>query len=103
MSERLRELLRLAAAQGASSVFFVVGNPPAIRAGGHVQPVPNEPRLRYQDTQPLAESLMSAEARAEFDAAGSVEIPFEVGDVRGRVHVYSGQGSHNLVFSIESR
>lgn len=99
MSERLRDLLVLAAGQRATSVLFVVGNPPAVRVGGTVRQIPDEPPLRYQDTQPLAELLMTPEIRAELEASGAIEVPFEIGAIRGRVHIYYGQGSHNLVFT----
>ena len=103
MSERLRELLFQAVGLGASTVLFVVGNPPALRLQGQVQSFPGEPPLRYQDTQPLAETLMTPQSLADFNAEGAVEIPFQIGTARGRVHIYYAQGSHNLVFTLDPR
>ncbi len=101
MSDRLRELLLRAAAQGATSALFVVGNPPALRVGGTVLGFHGEGPVRYQETQSFAESIMTPEAMAAFDASGAADLPFNIGPAHGRVHIYCGQGSHNLVFYLE--
>lgn len=95
------EILKKASQMGASSVLFLVGHPPVARLGRELQPPFTSVPLTFNDTQELAETLLTDLELNNLNVHGSVELPFEIAGVKGIVTVFYGGGSHNLVFYLK--
>lgn len=101
MNTLIDDILQLAAARGASRVLFMVGHAPVIRVEGALEPLEEQPLLSFYDTQEIARQLLSEQQDHALDENGSVELPFEIGQVRGSVTIFYGQGSHQIVFYLD--
>ena len=98
---QLEDLLRRAAGIGAGSVLLSVGHPPAARIGRQLQPPFDAALLTFQETEHIAESLLTDTERHQLLKEGSIEVPFEIAGISGTVIVFYGLGSHNMVFHLD--
>lgn len=87
--QRLKNLLRLAAEQGASDVHIVVGRQPTFRIDGKLYPLTQEAFTEAEDAKMFAEVLMTKKHRAVFEEEGDVDFSYNLEDkVYFRVNVF---------------
>lgn len=94
----LDEMLRRAAEAGAGTLLLLVGGPPMMRVGRELQPPMEDTSITFNDTEQLVRELLTADDVKTLDDSGSIEVPFAIAGVTGRVSIFYGGGSHNLVF-----
>ncbi|MBX7244084.1 MAG: hypothetical protein K1X53_01220 [Candidatus Sumerlaeaceae bacterium] len=99
--QMLDEFVRTAAQAGAGTLLLVAGQRPVMRVGGQLQPPLAEDLLTFHETQAMVETLLNGPQRLVLETDGSVEVPFAVAGVEGRLTVFYGMGSHNLVFHLK--
>lgn len=99
----LAEFLSLAVERNASTVLYLVGNPPVMRVGRELQPPLEKSPLTFQETQALVEDLLTPSEIQFMNEKGNVETTFDVGGVRGHLTVFYGLGCHNLVFYLDHK
>src|SRR5689334_3837553 len=63
---KIDELLRVAAAFGASDLHCKAGSQPFMRIGGELRPISTAPRLTQEDTLDMAFSMMSNRQKQRF-------------------------------------
>lgn len=97
----LAEILSEAAERGASSVLFLVGNPPAIRIGRALQPPLAEPSLTFHDTEAIVNQLTDGTQLTTLHSTDNFEMPFNIAGVTGMVTIFYSQGAHSLVFYLD--
>jgi twitching motility protein PilT len=96
-----KELIRWAAAQKASDVFYKAGARPAVRIKGQVQIVDGWPELTATETEELARSLMDDRDWERFRDYPEKDIGMTVEDVcRLRINVYRERDSVAIVMRI---
>lgn len=79
---------------GASDMHIVVGAPPMARVHGGLEPIPNYPRLKPEDTQEIIYSVMNEEQVSEFESTLECDLAFGVENLsRFRLNVYRDRGS----------
>src|SRR4029079_569627 len=66
MPVKIDELLRVAAAFGASDLHCKAGSQPFMRIGGELRPISTAPRLTQEDTLDMAFSMMSNRQKQRF-------------------------------------
>ncbi len=59
MSVKINDLLKTAAAYGASDLHVKCGSQPFMRIGGELRPIVDAPRMTQEDTLDMAFSMMS--------------------------------------------
>ena len=91
------DLVRQAAAAGASDIFLVAGSTPMMRVSGLVRPMAEE-HLDAAAVKDLAYGIMSERHRAEFERAWERDLGLTVaGLTRLRVNVFYERGNVGVV------
>ena len=92
--QRVKSLLRLVAQQNASDLHLVVGRYPTLRLDGKLYPLTQESVLSADDTQSLADALMSEENKKTLIDEGQVDFSYNFEEkARFRVNVFYQQGN----------
>ena len=92
--QRVKSLLRLVAQQNASDLHLVVGRYPTLRLDGKLYPLTQESVLSADDTQSLADALMSEENKKTLIDDGQVDFSYNFEEkARFRVNVFYQQGN----------
>lgn len=96
----LDDMLRRAASQGASDVFFKHETPPAMRVHGEITPLDGElPRVTTEDLDRFLAEIMRPEQIARFHERLDADLAYMLpGVCRFRVNVYKQRGSIGIVF-----
>ncbi|HEX2808345.1 MAG TPA: PilT/PilU family type 4a pilus ATPase [Kineosporiaceae bacterium] len=90
----LRSLVELA----GSDLHCKVGSPPRLRMDGRLRRL-EAPALTSEDTRNMADEVLRADLRQEFDAANEVDFAYSVpGLGRFRVNAFRARGAVGLVF-----
>lgn len=74
--QRIKNLLRIVAQQGASDLHLVVGRYPTIRLDGKLYPLTQEAILSADDTAGLSDALMTPENKKELLAKKQVDFSY---------------------------
>ena len=91
------EWLRFMAMRKASDLFVTAGFPPAIKLNGKVTPI-SQQTLTANDTQMLAQAVMSPRQQQEFEQTHECNFAIHVETVgRFRVNVFMQQGRVGIV------
>ena len=94
---KIDSYLHYMADKDASDLYLTTGAPVSIKIQGEVMPVA-EAALKPGVTRRVAEEIMSAEQRAEFDASKEMNLGLSIPDVgRFRVNIYMQRGEVSLV------
>ncbi len=75
---RLIDIIKRAMELNASDIHITLGVPPCVRVDGQIRRLTEFPRLRPEDTQKLAYSIMSEKNRQKLEERGQVDFSFEV-------------------------
>jgi twitching motility protein PilT len=96
----LEQLCRFAVDSNASDLFIKAHAPPALRVHGRIVPT-DLPALSAEDTERLAQSIMTEEQIGRFNDYHELDLAFTLGDVaRFRCNIYMQRGSWGMVLRI---
>ncbi len=91
---KIEEILKTAKAAGASDVHITVGIPPKMRVNGKLIELEGYNRMLPDDTQSVADEIMSVKQKELLDANGQHDMSFSVmGLGRFRLNVFKQRGS----------
>jgi len=92
-SQKLAEIMILAAQQGASDIHLSVGKHPTVRIDGNLLPLTNEPVLTPEMTAGLISALLTPEQQDRLISEKEIDFAFSFEDkLRFRVNVYFQRG-----------
>ncbi|MGE4554575.1 MAG: type IV pilus twitching motility protein PilT [Candidatus Paceibacterota bacterium] len=92
-SQKLAEIMMLAAQQGASDIHLSVGKHPTVRIDGNLLPLTNEPVLTPEMTAGLISALLTPEQQDRLISEKEIDFAFSFEDkIRFRVNVYFQRG-----------
>lgn len=101
MSNKIDDLLRIAASFGASDVHLRAGSFPVIRINGELRPLANANRLSQDETLDMAFSMMSNRQKQHFKEYYEADIGYSVrGLGRFRINIFQQRGSVSIVARI---
>ena len=97
----LNDLLKIAAASGASDLHLKVGSYPMMRVNGSLVVASEEKRLDRNDTEAMASVLFSPEHHEKFRRAQEVDLAYSVtGLGRFRCNVFQQRGTVGMVLRV---
>src|ERR671923_2839046 len=98
----LNDLLKIAAAAGASDVHLKVGSYPMMRVNGTLVVASEEKRLDRTDTETMATALFSGPEQVEkFRKAQEVDLAYSVAGLgRFRRNVFQQRGTLGVVLRV---
>ncbi|HZK01452.1 MAG TPA: type IV pilus twitching motility protein PilT [Anaerovoracaceae bacterium] len=100
MSYNLYDILIKAHEEKASDIHFTVAKPPILRIRGDLVSF-GENELTQEDTEKIANELMSDEKKAIFNEKGEVDFSWSVPSTsRYRVNIYRQRGSHTAALRL---
>ena len=95
--EYIKKLLDVVVAQEASDLDISVGHPPNIRITGQLVPLSQEPVITKQDSEALADSIMSEDQKKRLLEQKEADFSYDHGEKgRFRVNVFFQRGSISL-------
>jgi twitching motility protein PilT len=101
MPVKIDELLRVAAAFGASDLHCKAGSQPFMRIGGELRAISTAPRLTQEDTLDMAFSMMSNRQKQRFKEVSEADIAYGVSGLgRFRANVFQQRGSVGMVLRV---
>lgn len=101
--QRIKNLLRLAAQQGASDLHLGVGRYPTFRVDGKLYPLTEEEVLTPEATAGMCDAIISEEKKKTFQDEGQVDFSYNFeGKVRFRVNAFFQQGYVSVAFRLIS-
>ncbi len=96
----LEQLCRFAVESNASDLFIKAFSPPALRVHGRIVPT-DLPALSPEETERLANSIMTEEQIERFKEYHELDLAFTLGDVaRFRCNIYMQRGTYSMVLRI---
>ena len=97
----VNDLLKMAAAHGASDLHIKVGSYPMMRLRGGLVPVTEEQRLSHEDVVTMSAAVMSRLHAEKFKDAQEVDLAYGVpGLGRFRVNVFQQRGTVGMVLRV---
>lgn len=101
--QKIKNLLRLAAQQGASDLHINVGRYPTFRIDGKLVPYDKDDLLTPQVTRDIADAIMPNARKKEFEENGQLDFSYNFEDkVRFRVNAFVQQGRISIAFRLIS-
>ena len=98
---QIDDLLKAAAAKGASDLHLKVGAYPMMRVSGALIPVSEDARLTNDDTLAMGSAIMSADQRDRFTKTQEVDLAYSVrGLGRFRCNIFQQRGTMGLVLRV---
>jgi twitching motility protein PilT len=97
----IKELLRLAAENGASDLHVKVGSPPILRVNGELVPLSSEERVNHEDALNISVAVMGAGHRELFKKRNDIDFAYSVSGLgRFRCNAFFQRGTVGLVFRL---
>lgn len=101
--QKIKNLLRLAAQQGASDLHVNVGRYPTFRIDGKLVPYDKDDLLTAQMTRDMAEVILPEGRKKEFEENSQLDFSYNFEDkVRFRVNAFIQQGRTSIAFRLIS-
>lgn len=101
--QRIKNLLRIVAQQGASDLHLVVGRYPTIRLDSKLYPVTQESVLTVEDTRKLSDAMLSEENKKKFIEEGQVDFSYNFEDkARFRTNIFFQKGCVSITMRMIS-
>jgi twitching motility protein PilT len=101
--QRVKNLLRIVAQQGASDLHLVVNRYPTIRIDGKLYPITQESVLSSEDTQMLSGVMLSEENKKKLIDEGQVDFSYDFeGKARFRTNVFFQKGNTSVTMRLIS-
>ena len=102
--QRIKNLLRLVAQQGASDLHLTVGRYPTFRIDGKLIPFKEDSLLTPPDTRSMGEVILSAENKEKLIKDGQVDFSYNFEDkARFRVNAFFQQGYLSVAMRLVPR
>ncbi|HRY82368.1 MAG TPA: type IV pilus twitching motility protein PilT [Candidatus Moranbacteria bacterium] len=102
--QRIKNLLRLAAQQGASDLHLTVARYPTFRIDGKLIPLTEESILTPGDTKEMCDVILTEEKKKIFLEEGQADFSYNFEDkVRFRVNAFFQQGYVSVAFRLIAR
>jgi len=102
--QRIKNLMRLVAQQGASDLHLVVGRYPTLRVDGRLFPVTQDSVLIPSDTQAMSDVILGEEKKKKFLEEGQIDLSYNFEDkVRFRVNIFFQQGYISIAMRLIPR
>ena len=99
--DQLHSLLSRAMELGASDLHLKAGRAPGLRVHGHLAPADGMAELVPEDTERLAEQMMTSAQRTRLEEHSEVDLAYEVeGLGRFRVNVFRQRGQVGMVLRV---
>ena len=99
--QRIKNLLRLSAQQGASDLHFAVGRRPTLRIDGKLIPLEQEAMLVPEDTKAFADYFLNAHYKEKFLHDGEVDFTYAMEEkVRFRTNIFYQRGHVGIVMRV---
>lgn len=103
IEQRIKNLLRLAAQQGASDLHLTVSRYPTFRIDGKLIPLTQENILTPEDTREMCDVILVEEKKKIFLKEGQIDFSYNFEDkVRFRVNAFFQQGYVSVAFRLIS-
>ncbi len=101
MAQEMLQILKTAVEKNASDIHIVVGKPPMVRIRGEIQPLPDFPIVKPEDTQALIYSFLFDGQRKKFEEKQELDCSFNLpGVARFRVNVLCGRQGVEAVLRV---
>lgn len=101
--QKIKNLLRLVAAQNASDLHLVVGIHPTLRLDGKLYPLTQENILSAEDTQALSDVLLTEDNKKKLISEGQVDFSYNFEDkARFRTNIFFQQGHISIAMRLVS-
>lgn len=102
--QKIKNLLRLVAQQGASDLHLTVGRFPTFRIDGKLFPLSKENVLTPADTKGIADFLIEEKNMEKFLDTGQIDFSYNLEDkARFRVNAFFQQGYISMAFRLIPR
>jgi len=102
--QRMKNLLRLAAQQGASDIHLTVGRYPTFRVDGKLYPFTEDAILTPDSSEEMCYSIISEEKKKILLKEGQVDFSYNFKDkARFRVNAFFQQGFISMAFRLVPR
>ncbi|HLN18965.1 MAG TPA: PilT/PilU family type 4a pilus ATPase [Patescibacteria group bacterium] len=99
--QRIKNLLRMVAQEGASDLHLVVARYPTFRVDGKLIPFKEDAVMTPADTKAISEVIMGEEAKAKFLNEGQMDFSYNFEDkARFRVNAFFQQGYISIAFRL---
>lgn len=93
----LSSMLKILATQDGSDLYLSTGAPPCAKFNGLLRPLSNEP-LKAGDVARIADSVMDAEQRAEFDRELEMNLAISLPNIgRFRINIFRQRNEVSIV------
>lgn len=103
IEQRMKNLLRLSAQQGASDLHLTVARYPTFRIDGKLIPLTEESILTPEDTREMCDVIMNEEKKKILMDEGQVDFSYNFEDkIRFRVNAFFQQGYVSAAFRLIS-
>jgi twitching motility protein PilT len=101
LEQKIKSLLRIVAQQNASDLHLVVGRYPTLRLDGKLYPLTQESILSMEETQGLADVLMTEENKKKLLEEGQVDFSYNFEDkARFRTNVFHQKGNVSVAMRL---
>jgi twitching motility protein PilT len=99
--QKIKNLLRLVAQQGASDLHLVVGRFPTIRIDGKLYPLSQEEMLTEEGTVTLGDAIMSEDNKKKLLKEGQVDFSYNFEDkARFRTNIFYQKGCVSIAMRL---
>lgn len=101
VEQRVKNLLRLVAQQGASDLHLTVGRYPTFRVDGKLIPLTQESIITPQDAKAIGDVILNEENKKKLIDNGQVDLSYNFEDkARFRVNAFFQQGYLSMAFRL---
>ena len=101
--QRIKNLLRIVAQQGASDLHLVVGRYPTMRLDGKLYPITQETILSAEDTKLLSDAMLTEENKTKLVEEGQVDFSYNFeSKARFRTNVFFQKGNVSVTMRLIS-
>jgi len=101
IEQRIKNLLRLVAQQGASDLHLTVGRYPTFRVDGKLIPLTQDSVITPQDAKALGDVILTEENKKKLIDNGQVDFSYNFEDkARFRVNAFFQQGYLSMAFRL---
>jgi twitching motility protein PilT len=98
---QINDLLHIAVASGASDLHLKVGSYPMMRVSGTLVVASEAKRLDREDTESMADSIFTPEAREKFRTIREVDLAYSIAGLgRFRCNVFQQRGTVGIVLRV---
>ena len=99
--QRIKNLLRLVAQQGASDLHLTVGRFPTLRIDGHLTPLTQDSVIVTDDTKSMGDVILTEGDKKKLADDGQVDFSYNFeGKARFRVNAFFQQGYLSMAFRL---